>query len=126
MAQARKRLHRRLSWQGATVPAALLRPTLAGLSPAPVPSVLIDSTLHIASGSSSNIVVTTLAREVLRAMMLNQIKFAAVLAAIGSVCVTSGLAWAVAHHPAKEAGDGCPTKATRAGSCQDENRSTGR
>jgi RNA polymerase sigma factor (sigma-70 family) len=110
MVQARKRLHRRLSWQGNTVPAVLLKATVPGVSPAPVPQVLVHSSIRIALGSSSNNVATVLAREVLKAMILNQIKFASVCAAITVVCLTAGLAWAVTGQPAAKIEDSIPAK----------------
>ena len=114
MAQARKRLHRRLSWQGAAVPAVLLRATVPGLSPAPVPPVLVGSTIRLALGLASNNVATLLAREVSKAMIMNQVKFACVLAAFGCVGVSATLAWAVARHPVANSEDTKPTKAQAA------------
>jgi RNA polymerase sigma factor (sigma-70 family) len=111
MAQARKRLHRRLSWQGAAAPAVLLRATAPGWSPAPVPPVLVQSTIRIALGSASNHVATVLAREVLKAMIMKQVKFACVLAALASVGLSATLAWAVAQHPFANSDD---TKLTNA------------
>jgi RNA polymerase sigma factor (sigma-70 family) len=111
MAQARKRLHRRLSWQDAAAPAVLLKATAPGWSPTPVPPVLIHSTIRIALGTASNHVATVLAREVLKAMIMKQVKFACVLAALASVGLSATLAWAVARHPVANSDD---TKLTNA------------
>ena len=102
LAQARKRLHRQLNWRGVSVAAVPLNSGLPVLSVSPVPQSLVVSTVRLALGSTSVNTATVLAREVMKVMLLNQLRIAGVVVLIASACVTAGLAWAVGPKPAAQ------------------------
>ncbi|WP_422929164.1 sigma-70 family RNA polymerase sigma factor [Singulisphaera sp. PoT] len=85
MAQARERLRRRLTERGMAVPAGLLLAGTLAQSPAnaAVPAALVRSTTRIALGFLAGSRAAVLARGVLRSMLLNQIRIAAILAFVG-------------------------------------------
>ena len=95
ISQARKRLRRRLTGRGVTIPAVLLTAGVSSQSHASVPAALVHSTIRIARGLTPGHTAAVLARGVLNSMLLSQIKIATVVVLIGSVCLTAGLSWAV-------------------------------
>jgi RNA polymerase sigma factor (sigma-70 family) len=99
LAQARKRLHRRLSWRGIAMPSVLLKAGAPDVFPAPVPPALIHSTVRVARGLTSANTAVVLARGVLYSMLLNQLKIAGLLVLVVSVCLKAGLSWGVGPQP---------------------------
>ncbi len=83
LARARERLRRGLTRRGVTIPAGLLVAGAAGQAPAAVPPALIHSTTRIALGFMACHTVAILARGVQSAMLLKQLRVAAVLLALG-------------------------------------------
>ncbi|MGC8641819.1 MAG: sigma-70 family RNA polymerase sigma factor [Isosphaeraceae bacterium] len=83
LARARKRLHQRLSRRGVTVPAGLLAAGAAGHAQAAIPIPLVHSTVRIALGFVAGNAAAALARGVLNAMLLNQLKAATVVLCLG-------------------------------------------
>ena len=105
LAQARERLRRRLTWRGVNTPAVLLTAGVSNQPHLPVPASLIQSTIRIALGLTSGNAAAVLARGVLNAMLLNQLKVAGVVVLIASVCLTAGLAWTVGPNPVAQTPD---------------------
>ena len=79
LARARDRLRHSLTRRGMIVPAALLVAGACGEARAAVPLALIHSTVRIAQGFVAGYAVAALARGVLKAMLLQQVKAAAFL-----------------------------------------------
>jgi RNA polymerase sigma factor (sigma-70 family) len=108
LAQARDRLRRRLTWRGVNTPAVLLTAGVSTQPDLPVPASLVRSTIRVVLGSTSANNAAVLARGVLKAMLLNQLKLAGALVLIASVCLTAGLSWAVGPRPAAQPPDAKP------------------
>ena len=87
LAQGRNRLRTQLNRRGVTVPAVVLKMGALGQPLTAVPRALSSSTIQVVSGSASNGVAKVLAREVLKAMILNQLKFALGLATTLFLCL---------------------------------------
>jgi RNA polymerase sigma factor (sigma-70 family) len=83
LARARERLRHRLTRRGVTVPAGLLVAGAAGQAQAAVPMSLVHSTVRIALGFAAGNTAAVLARGVLNAMLLHQVKVAVVLLCLG-------------------------------------------
>lgn len=83
LARARERLRRRLTRRGLTLPAGFLVTGATGQTRAAVSLSLIHSTVHIAMGFAAGQTAAVLARGVLNAMLLNQVKAAVVLLLVG-------------------------------------------
>jgi RNA polymerase sigma factor (sigma-70 family) len=79
LARARDRLRHRLTRRGVTIPAGLLVAGAAGEAQAAVPASLVHSTARIALGFAAGNAAAVLARGVLNAMLLHQMRIAAVL-----------------------------------------------
>ncbi len=83
LAQARKSLRRRLALRSVTMPAGLLAAGVSAQAQAALPGALVRSTVRIALGFTSDHAATTLARAVMSAMLVNQLKRAAFLVLLG-------------------------------------------
>ncbi len=83
LAQARKRLRRRLTLRDVTFPAGLLAAGASTQVQAALPGALVYSTIRISLGFTSDAAAVTLARGILNSMLLNQLKVAAVLVLLG-------------------------------------------
>jgi RNA polymerase sigma factor (sigma-70 family) len=90
LARARERLRYRLTRRSVTIPAGLLVAGAAGEAQAAVPVSLVHSTARIALGFAAGNAAAALARGVLNAMLLHQMKVAAVLLLLG----IGGTSWA--------------------------------
>ena len=85
LAQARERLRRRLTDRGVTIPAGLLVAGAVSESSAraAIPPALVQGTIRIALGFLAGDTAAILARGVLRAMLIRQVKIASALFIIG-------------------------------------------
>ena len=83
LAQARKRLRRRLTLRGVTIPAGLLAAGAATQSQAALPAPLVGSTIRIALGITSEHATAAMARQVINAMVFHQLEVAALVVLIG-------------------------------------------
>jgi len=96
LSQARNKLRRRLTQRGVTIPAGLLAAGTASQSQAAVPAAVVQSTIRIALGLTACDTASTLARGVLRTMLLIQIKTVATLMLLTAVgCLIVGYSWAI-------------------------------
>jgi RNA polymerase sigma factor (sigma-70 family) len=83
LARARERLRQRLTRRGVTAPAGLLVAGAAGHAQVAIPRTLIHSTSRIALGFLAGNTAAILARGVLNAMLLGQLRVATVLFCLG-------------------------------------------
>jgi RNA polymerase sigma factor (sigma-70 family) len=119
LARARERLRHRLTRRGVTVPAGLLVAGAAGEARAAIPASLVHSTARIALGFAAGNTAAVLARGVLNAMLLRQVKVAAVFLflGIGGTCLAwhafAGAADEQGQAGAGKTGAGTPASAKR-------------
>jgi RNA polymerase sigma factor (sigma-70 family) len=83
LARARERLRQRLTRRGVTAPAGLLVAGAAGHAQAALPVALVHSTTRIALGFLAGDTAAILARGVLKSMLLDRLRVAAILSALG-------------------------------------------
>jgi RNA polymerase sigma factor (sigma-70 family) len=117
LARARDRLRHRLTRRGVTVPAGLLAAGAVGPLPSAVPLSLVHSTVRIALGFAAGNTAAVLARGVLNAMLLHQLKVAAMLLALGiggSFWTWRALATADDKGPARPGNAAATTKSSPA------------
>ncbi len=83
LAQARRRLRRRLTWRNVTIPAGVMAAGASSRAQAALPGALVCSTIRIALGFTSDAAAVTMARAVMNGMLLNQLKIAALIVVFG-------------------------------------------
>ncbi len=83
LARARERLRLRLTRRGVAVPAGLLAAGITGRAWAAVPARLTHSTVRIAQGYAAGHSAADLARGVLKSMLINRVKAAAIVLGLG-------------------------------------------